>query len=225
MNSPARPDPPSAFAHRRLLTGGAAALGADLSDAQVEGLLTYVDLLRRWNETYNLTAVRDAGEMVTHHLLDCLATVPPLRRELAGATGRRLLDVGSGAGLPGLVIAIAEPGLQVVCVDSVGKKVAFIAQAASTLRLANVQAAHSRVDALSLPAFDVITSRAFASLPTFVAATEAHLRQGGFWMAMKGKTPDAEIAALPGGIDCRTEQVRVPHLASERCLLWLRKTH
>lgn len=222
MSSAARREASPAPTPRALLTSGAASLGVELGEAQVDALLAYVELLGRWNDTYNLTAIRDPIEVVTHHLLDCLAVVLPLRRELAGATGRRLLDVGSGAGLPGLVIAIAEPDMEVVCVDSVGKKASFIAQAAGTLRASNVQAVHARVETLALPAFDVIASRAFASLGAFVSATGTLQRADGFWMAMKGRHPGPEVALLPPDLDCRIEPLRVPNLEAERCLVWMR---
>jgi 16S rRNA (guanine527-N7)-methyltransferase len=208
---------------RSLLKTGATQLQVDLSDGQLDSLSTYAELLLRWSGTYNLTAIRDPREVVTHHLLDCLAVVPPLRRELDGAAGQRLLDVGSGAGLPGLVLATAEPRVQVVCIDSVGKKAAFITQAAGTLRLANLQAVHGRVETLALPPFDVIVSRAFASLASFVSATEPHLRKGGFWMAMKGKQPAEEIEELQGKVEWRVESLQVPQLAVQRCLVWMRK--
>ena len=190
---------------------------------QIDSLLRYLSLLQRWNATYNLTAVRDPAQMLVQHLVDCLAVVSPLRRELGGHAGARLLDVGSGAGLPGLVVAVTCPALQVVCVDTVGKKAAFVRQAALELGLRNLQAEHARVEALALPPFDLITSRAFASLADFVTLTRALLAPGGRWMAMKGQRPDAELAALPAGVRLdAVEPLAVPGLAAERCLVWLR---
>jgi 16S rRNA (guanine527-N7)-methyltransferase len=158
--------------------------------------------------------------MLTQHLFDCLAVIEPLRR-VAGAG--RLLDVGSGGGLPGVVIALLCPGWQVVCVDTVGKKAAFIQQAAVELRLPNLRAQHARVESLALPPFDVITSRAFASLQDFVRLTRTSLAPGGVWMAMKGKRPDDELAGLPADIDVfHVEQLTVPDLAAERCIVWMR---
>lgn len=198
----------------------AAALSVSLETAQRGTLLAYLDLLQRWNGTYNLTAVRDPAAMFTQHLADCLAVLPPLQRHAAGG---RLLDVGSGGGLPGVVIATVLPGWQVTCVDTVGKKMAFVRQAAGSLGLRNLQARHARVEALAEPAFDVITSRAFSSLADFVALTRAHLAPGGVWMAMKGRVPDEEIAALPADIDVfHVEQLRVPGLDAQRCLVWMR---
>jgi 16S rRNA (guanine527-N7)-methyltransferase len=195
-------------------------LGLTLDDATVDRLLAYLDLLQRWNGTYNLTAVRDPAEMLTQHLFDCLAIIEPLRRFAAKG---RLLDVGSGGGLPGVVIAATSPGWSVVCVDTVGKKAAFIQQVAAELRLPNLRSEHARVEALALPAFDVIASRAFASLPDFVKLTRAHLAPGGVWMAMKGKRPDDELAKLPPDVDVfHVEQLAVPGLAAERCIVWMR---
>jgi len=195
-------------------------LGLVVDDASAERLLAYIDLLQRWNRTYNLTAVREPDEMLVQHLFDCLAVVGPLRH--VGEAGR-LLDVGSGGGLPGVVIASMCPGWQVTCVDTVGKKAAFIQQAAVELRLPNLRSEHARVEALALPPFDVITSRAFASLRDFVELTRPGLKSGGVWMAMKGKRPDEEIAQLATDIDVfHVEQLSVPDLDAERCIVWMR---
>jgi 16S rRNA (guanine527-N7)-methyltransferase len=202
------------------LADATAQLQLVLDDPTADRLVAYLDLLQRWNGTYNLTAVRDPSEMLTQHLFDCLAVIEPLRR-VAGAG--RLLDVGSGGGLPGVVIALLCPGWQVVCVDTVGKKAAFIQQAAVELRLPNLRAQHARVESLALPPFDVITSRAFASLQDFVRLTRTSLSPGGVWMAMKGKRPDDELAGLPADIDVfHVEQLTVPDLAAERCIVWMR---
>jgi 16S rRNA (guanine527-N7)-methyltransferase len=204
------------------LLQGAQALGLSLTDAEVERLLAYQALILKWNRVYNLTAVRDPSEMLTHHLLDSLAVLPPLRRHLAGKTAR-LLDVGSGAGLPGVVLAAMEPGLEVVCVDTVGKKASFIQQAASELKLPNLGSRHARVESLNLPAFDLITSRAFSSLADFVALSRHLLKAGGAWLAMKGRHPQAEIDALPADVSVfHVEQLVVPGLDAERCLIWMR---
>src|SRR3989339_252009 len=150
------------------LRAGLTALDLTLSDAQVDSLLAYQALIQKWNKVYNLTAVRDPGDMLTHHLLDSLAVIVPLRRQLAlmspSAKGGavRLLDVGSGAGLPGVVVAICCPEIQVDCVDTVGKKAAFIQQVAVTLRLPNLRGLHARVESLT-DKYQVISSRAFAS--------------------------------------------------------------
>jgi 16S rRNA (guanine527-N7)-methyltransferase len=203
------------------LRDGLFGLGLALQDAQVERLLDYLDLIQKWNKVYNLTAVRDPAEMLTHHLLDSLAVIQPLRRQTQGRPGR-LLDVGTGAGLPGVVIALCCPEIQVDCVDTVAKKAAFVQQAAVALQLANLRGLHDRVEKLAGP-YDVIASRAFASLPDFVAWSSGALAGQGVWMAMKGKHPADEIADLPPQIEVfPVEQLQVPGLDAERCIVWLR---
>ena len=199
-------------------------IGLELQAAQAEALGRFVELLQRWNATYNLTAVRDPAQMLTQHLADCLAVVPSLRRQLEGRAAARVLDVGSGGGLPGAVLAIVQPSWAVTCVDTVGKKAAFVRQVAMELRLPNLTAEHARVERLAaVPPFDVITSRAFASLVDFTALTRHALAPGGIWMAMKGKPPQAEIDALPADVSVeRIEPLLVPGLDAERCLVWLR---
>lgn len=188
---------------------------------QLAALHDYLTLLQRWNATYNLTAVRDPAAMATQHLADCLAVLPALQ---ARCTQGRVLDVGSGGGLPGVVLAIMQPALDVTCVDAVGKKAAFIRQAAGTVRLPNLRAAHARVQDLKAPVFDLVTSRALATLADFTAWTAHHLKPTGLWMAMKGKRPHSEIAALPPEIDMfHVEPLAVPGMDAERCLVWLRK--
>lgn len=205
------------------LQADAAALGWALAPACAERLTAFLALLAKWNATYNLTALRDPAQMRTQHLADCLAVVAPLRCRAAGGP-LRLLDVGSGGGLPGVVLAAVEPGWEVTCVDTVGKKAAFVRQVAAELGLPNLHAEHARVEALRAPPFDVITSRAFASLLDFVQLTRALLAPGGVWMAMKGKHPTEEIAALPADVDLfDIETLTVPGLDAERCLVWMRQ--
>ncbi|WP_425256986.1 16S rRNA (guanine(527)-N(7))-methyltransferase RsmG [Rubrivivax sp. RP6-9] len=202
------------------LDGICAALGLRATPAQTAALLQYLDLLQRWNGTYNLTAVRDPAEMLTQHLADCLALIPPLQRHAAQG---RLLDVGSGGGLPGVVIAVMLPGMDVTCVDTVGKKAAFVRQVAAALRLPNLHAEHARVEQMPQGDFDVVTSRAFASLVDFTRWTRARLAPGGAWLAMKGKQPGDEIAALPVDVQVfHVEPLAVPGLAAQRCLVWMR---
>lgn len=204
------------------LRAGASELGLSLAPPQVDQLLAYLALISKWNRVYNLTAVREPGEMLTQHLLDSLAIVLPLQRQLGGRPAS-VLDVGAGAGLPGVALAVACPQLQVSCVDAVAKKVSFIRQAAAELGLRNLQAVHARVEGLAPKTWDVITSRAFASLPDFVAWTRGSLAQGGVWLAMKGKRPDAEIAELPEDIEVfHVEHLQVPGLEAERCIVWMR---
>jgi 16S rRNA (guanine527-N7)-methyltransferase len=207
------------------LRAGLKALQLDLSDTQVSQLLDYQDLIGKWTKVYNLTAVRDPAEMLTHHLLDSLAAVFPLRQHLQKAglgQGAKLLDVGSGAGLPGVVIAICCPNVAVTCVDTVAKKAAFIKQAALALKLPNLSGLHARVETITT-SFDVICSRAFASLVDFTNWSIDALAPQGVWMAMKGKHPADEIAALPTSAEVfHVEQLQVPGLDAERCIVWLR---
>ena len=221
---------------RAQLVAGASALALELTDAQVDLLMDFMGLLQKWNKVYNLTAVRDPQEMLTHHLLDSLAAVAPLQRQVeslakpapegtvvAPAAPLRLLDVGSGGGLPGVVFAICCPGVDVSCVDTVGKKAAFIQQVAVTLKLRNLHGVHARVESLTT-AFDIISCRAFAALPDFVAWSRGALAAPqGVWLAMKGKHPSEEITALPADVRVfHVEQLTVPGLSAERCIVWMR---
>ena len=215
-------------AGREVLVDGLKAMGLRLSDPQLDALMTYLGLLQKWNKVYNLTAVRDPSEMMTHHLLDSLATIEPLMRQVGERTVQ-LLDVGSGGGLPGVVIAVACPWIHVTCVDTVAKKAAFIQQVAATLKLPNLRGLHARVEslnALSGQGFDVVCSRAFASLVDFVNWSRGSLYPGAVWMAMKGKHPDEELATLaaeaPGVEVFHVEQLQVPGLEAERCIVWMR---
>ena len=206
------------------LRTGAQALALELSEAQIAQLLEFIGLLQKWNKVYNLTSVRDPAEMMTHHLLDSLAAVAPLQRPLAQARleAPRLLDVGSGGGLPGVVFAICCPQLDVSCVDTVAKKAAFIQQVAVTLRLRHLHGIHARVESLVQP-FDVVSCRAFASLLDFTTWSRAALGEGAVWLAMKAKHPADEIAALPADVQVfHVEPLTVPGLDAERCILWLR---
>ena len=205
------------------LRQGLEGLNLVLDDAQVGHLLDYLGLIQKWTKVYNLTAVRDPQEMLTHHLLDSLAAIAPLRRQLVGVPlPARLLDVGSGAGLPGIVIAICCPNMVVHCVDTVGKKAAFIQQVAASLKLPNLRGVHARVESLT-DKYDVVSSRAFASLADFTSWSVGALAEQGVWMAMKGKHPGDEIAALPVGVKVfHVEQLMVPGLDAERCIVWMR---
>lgn len=217
-------------ARRATLQLAAERLGLTLTDAQIDLLLAYVDLLQRWNRVYNLTALRDPAEMLSHHLVDCLAVLPPLRRwwtEQTDGADRpaQVLDVGSGGGLPGVVLAALQPGWQVDCVDTVAKKASFIRQVAAELRLTGLRGLHARVESLPVPpgGYPLITARAFASLVDFTNLTRSLLAPGGAWMAMKGKLPTEELAALPADIEVfHVEQLQVPGLDAQRCLVWMR---
>lgn len=217
MNAPEADGP---AADRLALRAIARDVALDPTEAQLDALLAYLDLLERWNAVYNLTAVHDRSEMLTQHLADCLAVVAPLARHAAGG---RLLDVGSGGGLPGVVIAVMLPGWDVTCVDAVGKKAAFVRQVAGALGLANLHAEHARVEALRAAKFDVVTARAFATLADLVRLTAPHLESGGIWLAMKGQDPVDERAVLPSAVDVfHVEPLVVPGLEARRCLVWMR---
>ena len=207
------------------LLAGLESLELKLSKEQIDQLLTYQAMIGKWTQVYNLTSIRDPAEMLTHHLLDSLAAVPALQRHLQSAglaQGSRLLDVGSGAGLPGAVMAICCPAVNVTCVDTVAKKAAFIKQAALALKLPNLTGLHARVESITEP-FDVICSRAFASLADFTHWSVGALASQGVWMAMKGKHPLEELQLLPANIAMfHVEQLSVPGLDAERCVLWLR---
>lgn len=199
---------------------GSELLGLRLSDDQHQHLLTYIDLLQKWNRVYNLTAVKDPEQMLTQHVLDCLAVVIPLKKKAPRA--KSLLDVGAGGGLPSVVLAIACPDLTVLAVDAVAKKTAFIQSTAHTLGLANLQAQHARVESLT-QTFDVVGSRAYASLTDFVITSRVCLAPDGWWMAMKGLVPAEEIAQLPSDIEVdQTQLLSVPDLDAQRCLVWMR---
>jgi 16S rRNA (guanine527-N7)-methyltransferase len=210
------------------LSLGIESLSLNVAEPQQRQLLSYMALIQKWNKVYNLTALRQAQEILTHHLLDSLSAVSPLLGHIAKTKGDanagiELLDVGSGGGLPGVVIAICCPNIRVTCVDTVSKKAAFVQQVAASLRLSNLRGVHARVESLTGP-YDVVCSRAFASLPDFVSWSAAALSDGGVWMAMKGKLPEAEMAALPSFAEVfHVEQLRVPGLEADRCMVWMKK--
>jgi 16S rRNA (guanine527-N7)-methyltransferase len=205
------------------LINGAAALGVELSTDDAGRLLAYLSLLSKWNRVYNLTAVRDPAAMLSRHLLDSIAIIAPLRRWTGGRPAR-VLDAGSGAGMPGVVIASLLPEIDVTCVDAVGKKASFVRQVAGDLALNNLHAVHSRVELLGCEPFDVIVSRAFASLAEFIALTRRHVSRTSVWLAMKGVHPLQELNALPKAIDVfHVEQRGVPGLGAARCLIWMRE--
>jgi 16S rRNA (guanine527-N7)-methyltransferase len=208
------------------LRRGVGVLELELSDAQISALLDYIALIQKWTRVYNLTAVRDPEEMLTHHVLDSLAVVAPLRRQLHSMgldESIRLLDVGAGAGLPGVVLAICCPTMVVHCVDTVAKKAAFIQQASVSMKLPLLRGIHARVESLT-ESYAVVTSRAFASLADFTLWSKSALAEQGVWMAMKRRNPEAEVAQLPADVAMfHVEPLVVPGLDAERCLVWMRK--
>lgn len=221
MDVAAPPDPRSAT-----LTAGLQLLALPATEGTSGALLTYLDLLQKWNQAYNLSAVRDPRQMVHQHLLDCLAALPPVDRYFRRSRPRggvRILDVGSGAGLPGVPWALLRPDWSICCVDAVAKKASFVRQAAVELALRNLRSEHARVEQLRLPPFDLVVSRAFASLADFTRLTRRHLATDGCWLAMKGRRPDDEIAALGAEIEVfHVEHLQVPGLDAQRCLVWMR---
>jgi 16S rRNA (guanine527-N7)-methyltransferase len=206
--------------NRERLEEGARALGLQPTAEQIDQLLAYGALILKWNKVYNLTALRDADQVLTHHLLDSLAVLGPLNREHPGPG--TLLDVGSGGGLPGVVIAILRLDLTIHCLDAVAKKTAFVQQVAAELKLPRLKGVHARVESL-VGQYDVITSRAFASLADFINGSRQLLAPQGVWLAMKGRAPGKELAALPAGVEVfHVEQLAVPGVDAERCIVWMR---
>jgi len=197
------------------LHAGLAALKLDLDTTAQERLLAYLDLLTKWNKTYNLTAIHEPERMLTHHLLDSLAVLPFI-------SAGRLLDVGSGAGLPGIPLALARPGMHVTMLDASHKKVAFMQQAIIELGLRNAEALHVRVEDLkSEVPFGQIVSRAFSDLSEFVRLSGHLLAQGGEWLAMKGLYPNEELAQLKGARLKADIKLNVPELGADRHLIVL----
>lgn len=175
----------------------------------------------RWNAVHNLTAIRRGEDLLTHHLLDSLALVPHLVRCTRGEAVR-VLDVGSGGGLPGIVLAVAVPQARLTLIDAVQKKCAFLTQAQLELRLDNVEVVHVRVERFQAPLFDVIVSRALATLAQFVDWTRHLLKPEGCWLAMKGRTPAGELAELPPDIVASLVGLNVPGLGEARHLVEMR---
>jgi 16S rRNA (guanine527-N7)-methyltransferase len=225
---------------------GAEELGIRLEATTAERLMSYLGLLERWGRVHNLSAIDPGLPAVQHHLLDSLAVVPALDRHRP--QGGVLLDVGSGAGLPGVVIAVVRPQWQVITIDSVEKKASFVAQVAIELGLRQLEALHGRVETLGDPAAlqtlatrrwaqlaprgaDVVVSRAFASLADFTRLTSRCLAPDGVWLAMKGRHPEAELAELDHARDFlgrpidvfHVEPLTVPGLGAERCVVWMRR--
>ena len=203
---------------RRLLAPGLKALDLTLPPGSEAALIRYVELLVRWNQAYNLTAVRDPAEMVAKHLLDSLAILPYV-------SGPTVADVGTGAGLPGIPLALARPDLAFTLVDSNGKKTRFVTQAVAELKLGNVAVVQARAEAWQ-PArpFHQVVSRAFASLRDFAVLAGGLLAPGGRLLAMKGANPEDEMAALPPGFRVvKVHPLRVPGLEAERCLVEIEK--
>lgn len=205
-----------------LLRSASADLGVRLSDAQAAQLVAFANLLVKWNRVHNLTALDKPQDILSHHLLDSLSIIPEVE-QLAEGGVVRILDVGSGGGLPGVPIAIALPTMHVTLIDRVEKKTAFLQQVRLELGLANIEVTHARVEEYRAAPFDVITSRAFAALEEMVRVTSHLLAPRGCWLAMKGAYPTEEISALPSTVKLmRAVKLHVPLLGAERHLLVLR---
>jgi 16S rRNA (guanine527-N7)-methyltransferase len=202
----------------RRLEKGAAELGLSLGRDDRSKLLRYLALLEKWNQVYNLTAIRDRGKMVSGHLLDCLAVIPYM-------TGTRVLDVGSGAGFPGIPIAVARPDIEIALLDGNHKKAAFLRQAVADLQLKNASVVCERVEEWqAAEKFDCIISRAFAEIAEFIALTEHLLAPGGVLAAMKGVYPFDELERLPPGFRLRqVHAFAVPGLGAERHLVLIER--
>jgi len=214
------------------ISDAAAVLSLDLADPVKERLAQYTLALKKWNKTYNLTAIRTVDEILVQHVFDSLSIIPAVRAFFAqrpGLTGGGVIDVGSGAGLPGVVIAVTTPEIQVSCVDAVQKKVAFIKHVAGIMGCRNLTAIHGRIETLLPMGAGLIVSRAFASLSDFTALSQTHVLAGGAMLAMKSRRSDEDIAEFSASnigweVD-RVDWINVPNMSAKRCLVWLeRKT-
>lgn len=207
------------------LQAAATALGLELTQTQETALLSYIDQLQRWNKSYNLTAMRDPEQMLIQHLFDSLSIVLPLNNILYKYTVNPVIvDVGSGAGLPGVVLAILFPDAHIHCVDTVEKKATFIRYVAGVLRLPNLNAHHARIEQLPPFGADIVVSRAFASLEDFAKLSGIHVAATGHLLAMKGREPIEEIEQLSNTTSWRVKGIdtlQVPELDAQRCLVWL----
>ncbi len=202
---------------KTILKAGIKGLDIEASDAQIESLIKFVDLLQKWNKTYNLTAIRSREDMLRLHILDSLAILPLM-------TGKKIIDVGTGAGLPGIPLALFMPEVQFTLLDSNAKKTRFVQQAVLELKLDNVEVIHSRVEKLDRAAeYDVVMSRAFASLSDMMALASPLLNKDGIFMAMKGQFPEEELKGLACAYTMH--DIKVPDIGAERCLLKISVQH
>jgi len=210
------------------LTRACEQLGLRPDDDAVAKLLNYLAQMQRWNRTYNLTAIRDPQQMLVQHLFDSLAAVKPFSEALAAPDApAKVYDVGSGGGLPGVVLAIMRPQWSVTCVDAVEKKTAFVLQMSGALGLPNLQSQHARIETIDPAGCNIVTSRAFASLDDFAQLAGRHVAKNGTLVAMKGKLPEEEIQALHARGEWQVDHIQplqVPELQAERCLIWMRRS-
>lgn len=213
---------------KQRLTHAVRDLDLCLNNDQIEKLITYLQQMQRWNKTYNLTALRDPELMLIQHVFDSLSVIAPIKKiaQSKDTTDLKIIDVGSGGGLPGVVLAIACSTWNVHCVDAVEKKMAFVRQMSGVLQLPNLQAHHLRIEQAKGFDADIVISRAFASLVDFVNLSERHIKPNGQILAMKAKYPSEEITALENETSWKVERIQeliVPELKAERCLVYLIK--
>lgn len=207
------------------LKEGVKALGLVLDNDQQEKLLCYIDLLKKWNKTYNLTALKTDEQILIYHILDSLAVVPSLRECFSEKTNLRAIDVGSGGGLPGVVLAIMNPTWQITCIDAVEKKTSFVMLAAGVLNLKNLYSKHTRIEQYDTEPVDLVISRAFASLADFANLAGQHVAITGHLVAMKGHYLEDEVEELRKTSAWQVDQyvpIQVPQLEAERCLIYLK---
>lgn len=210
----------------RRLANATQALAISLSSAQHDTLLQYIVQLQRWNRTYNLTALREPEQMLIQHLFDSLSVLKPMQTYLNQIQSKtvNIVDVGSGAGLPGVVLAATCSTWNVQCIDAVEKKTAFIRQMSAVLDLPNLESVHGRIEKIPVLNADIVISRAFSSLGDFVKLASRHVKEGGTMLAMKGKIPHEEIEALESESTWKVDRIEVlsvPELDAQRCLVWL----
>lgn len=216
----------SADAPKARILAAAETLGLAITDAQAQQLNTYQEQLLKWNKVYNLTALRDPEKVLVQHIFDSLSVIAPLDDVFAHGKQISVLDVGSGGGLPGAVMAIMRPDWQVCCIDAVEKKTAFIRQAASVLGLPNLVSEHIRIERKAPANADLVISRAFASLVDFSDWSGRHVGQQGYLVAMKGRLAFEEVSQLEQKGEwtvSRVQKLNVPELDAERCLVWLQQ--
>lgn len=201
---------------RKILLAGIEQLKLEATEVQVDLLLAFVKLIERWNKAYNLTAIRDRNEMLRLHIIDSLAVLPFI-------TGNKIIDVGTGAGLPGIPLAIFMPEVQFTLLDSNSKKTRFVRQAVLELKLSNVEVVHSRVENLGRGGeYDAVLSRAFASVADIINLTDYLLQPEGVLIAMKGQLPEGELRQINRSYTVNS--IVLPGVETERCVLRINKT-
>jgi 16S rRNA (guanine527-N7)-methyltransferase len=203
-------------------------LSLEPTKQQQERMLEYLSQLLKWNKTYNLTAIRDPEQALVQHIFDSLAIIKPLNNffQQKKLDKKKVLDVGSGAGLPGVIIATMIPEALVTCVDTVEKKMAFVRQVSGVLELENLKVLHQRVELIQDNKFEVVTSRAFATLQDFAELAGETVEKNGILLAMKGKIPHEEITTLETESNWYVEEIetlKVPQLSAQRCLVWMKQ--